>query len=125
MPVASDAGFPSHRVADESSASVGSSALSDVDPGRWRSGGSSAGHAFEPTQCRDCDLTGVGFLDAAGLTTLLVARRRSLAWWSQDYPGLRGAPEPETPNEWRRRRVERLRHLLSGDKSKTTGDGRL
>jgi len=52
-------------------------------------------------------------------------RVAALAWWSQDYPGLRAPPEPETSREQRRRRVERLRHLLSGDKSKTTGDGRL
>jgi NADH dehydrogenase len=52
-------------------------------------------------------------------------RVAALSWWSQDYPGLRAPPEPETPSERRRRRVERLRHLLSGDKSKTTGDGRL
>lgn len=53
------------------------------------------------------------------------SRVAALAWWSQDYPGLRAAPEPETPRERRRRRAERLRHMLSGDKSKTTGEGRL
>lgn len=52
-------------------------------------------------------------------------RVAALAWWSQDYPGLRKPPGPLTPAERRRQRIERLRHLLSGDKSKTTGDSRL
>lgn len=46
-------------------------------------------------------------------------RRAALAWWSQDYPGLRPEPPRETGLAGLRGRATRLRHVLTGDKSRT------
>lgn len=48
-----------------------------------------------------------------------LGRVAALAWWSQDYPGLRPEPKPETVSV-RRRRAERLRHMLTGGRSTAT-----
>lgn len=56
-------------------------------------------------------------------------RVAALAWWSQDYPGLRPEQHEDTSmlGELRtlRARMVRLRQMMTGDKSKTSGDSRL
>jgi NADH dehydrogenase len=44
-------------------------------------------------------------------------RVAALAWWSQDYPGLRSKPPRQKGMAALRRRVVRLRHALTGDKA--------
>jgi NADH dehydrogenase len=51
-------------------------------------------------------------------------RVAALAWWGQDYPGLRKEPEKPHGLEALRQRTEKLRHELTGDKSQTEGDYR-
>ena len=46
-------------------------------------------------------------------------RVAALAWWSQDYPGLRAEPKEPEAVEARRQRAVRWRHMLTGDKSRT------
>jgi NADH dehydrogenase len=46
-------------------------------------------------------------------------RRAALAWWAQDYPGLRQEPQKGHGIKAMRQREEKLRHELWGDKSQT------
>jgi NADH dehydrogenase len=47
-------------------------------------------------------------------------RVAALAWWGQDYPGRRAEPREIPMLERMRTRAIRLRHVLTGDRSKTT-----